>query len=377
MWCVRLKSFRRNKRCSVSLTFSAAINFWHLKIASRDKGVAAASRSQVCLLQLCVQSLKSSLQIGSTRSESDVVSFCIKNQPVAFNVLFLWPSLPLLTWNISRWSIALACVCGFSASNKVSAIACSGSWLLSPNKLNLGYFRMHAFAYSYAGACLFQNGWWRHYVLFFWSFLSNHWCFENETADAHVLQLFCLRSITIFSSFWFVSQNVINLSSSKTVSMEPDALLSQNPAYPFDVLSLWPFLPISCVLENRTHHCHVAATLLFWNIIKCSRCPRDARDFVPSRSSLKSILALDASKCAYQLWCGRSVVLYYKIQCFFSNVPGILVLSVTKISKVQCFSTSIARGFCTANVVSLLLLLMRLVSESDNIICGFFDSTIP
>ena len=65
---------------------------------------------------------------------------------------------------------------------------------------------MHALAYSYAGACLFQNGWWRHYVLFFWSFLSNHWCFENETADAHVLQLFCLRSITIFSSFWLVSQ---------------------------------------------------------------------------------------------------------------------------------------------------------------------------
>ena len=83
MWCVRLKSFRRNKRCSVSLTFSAAINFWHLKIASRDKGVAAASRPQMCLLQLCVQSFKSSLQIGSTRPESDVVPFCIKNQPVA------------------------------------------------------------------------------------------------------------------------------------------------------------------------------------------------------------------------------------------------------------------------------------------------------
>lgn len=109
---------------------------------------------------------------------------------------------------------------------------------------------------------------------------------------------------------------MINLSSSKTVSTEPDVLLSQNPTYPFDVLSLWPFLPISCVLENRTHQYHVAATLLFWIIIKCSRFPRDARDFVPSRSSLKSILALDASKCAYQLWCGRSFSVSEFHECY-------------------------------------------------------------
>ena len=165
---------------------------------------------------------------------------------------------------------------------------------------------------------------------------------------------------------------MINLSSSKNVSTEPDALLSQNPTYPFHVLSLWPFLPISCVLENRTHHCHGAATLLFWNIIKFSRCPRDARDFVPSRSSLKSILALDASKCAYQLWCGRSfsVSEFHECSQMFSLVFSAQInIWYCKDRTIGDFKNRKTLGWCAAA-------LTPQISTYDFLISGHFYSNL-